>query len=61
MAAESGQPGQAFAGLPENARTHYVTGLVDGIFVAVLFGASQGRVKLIMNEVRRPGLVRSGG
>jgi hypothetical protein len=26
--------GQAFAGLPENARTQYVTGLVDGIFVA---------------------------
>ena len=36
--------GQAFAGLPENARTQYVTGLVDGIFAAVLFGASQGRV-----------------
>jgi hypothetical protein len=33
--------GQAFAGLPENARTQYVTGLVDGIFVAVLFGASR--------------------
>ena len=27
--------GQALAGLPENARTQYVTGLVDGIFVAV--------------------------
>src|SRR5262249_31789685 len=39
--------GQAFAGLPENARTQYVTGLVDGIFVAVLFGASQGRVSAL--------------
>ena len=39
--------GQAFAGLPENARTQYVTGLVDGIFVAVLFGAPQGRVSAL--------------
>jgi hypothetical protein len=39
--------GQAFAGLAENARTQYVTGLVDGIFVAVLFGASQGRVSAL--------------
>ena len=39
--------GQAFAGLPENARTQYVTGLVDGIFVAVLFGASQERVSAL--------------
>jgi len=39
--------GQAFAELPENARTQYVTGLVDGIYVAVLFGASQGRVSAL--------------
>jgi hypothetical protein len=38
---------QAFAGLAEEARTRYVTGLIDGIFVAVLFGASQTRVSAL--------------
>ena len=35
--------GQAFAGLPENARTQYVKGLVDGIFVAVLHLSRKGK------------------
>src|SRR5262252_9483658 len=39
--------GQAFAALPENARTQYVTGLVDFILGAVLFGASQVRISAL--------------
>jgi hypothetical protein len=36
--------GQEFVGLSESSRTQYVTGLIDGIFISVLFGASPTRV-----------------
>jgi hypothetical protein len=41
--------GQQFIGLSESARTQYVMGLIDGIFVGTLFGASEARVAALQS------------
>jgi hypothetical protein len=41
--------GQEYLALSESSRTAYVMGLLDGIFVGPLFGASEARVKALQN------------
>ena len=41
--------GQEYLALSESSRTAYVMGLLDGIFVGPLFGASEARVKALHN------------
>jgi hypothetical protein len=41
--------GQQYLALPESRRSAYVMGLVDGIFIGPLFGASEARIKALQS------------